>query len=167
MAARYDFSITAKSVGNWRSGSRRIRHISRSMPGARSIIRQVAERSRDRIKSNILRQRYRSWAPLSPATLKRKSAEGTDMRKLIEHTSYVNAIKVVPMGPNQWGVGVLRTDVDPNNPERNLAQIGLFHEYGTKNMPARPHWRVEYQNFQRELNSAMTAYMRGRTQGKP
>jgi len=89
------------------------------------------------------------------------------MRKLIEHTSYVNAIKVVPMGPNQWGVGVLRTDVDPNNPERNLAQIGLFHEYGTKNMPARPHWRVEYQNFQRELNSAMTAYMRGRTQGKP
>lgn len=162
----YDFSVTAKTVGNWGAVSRRVRHIAMSTPAARAIIRNTAERSKDRIKSNILRQAYSDWPALSEETLKRKRSEGSDLRKLIEHREYVKAIRVIPMGPNQWGVGVLKTAVDPDDKRRSLAEIGLFHEYGTKKMKARPHWRREYAQFQQELMANLVVLMRRRVRGQ-
>src|SRR5690554_2534296 len=97
----YDFSVTAKTVGNWGAVSSRIRRLAMTIPASRAVIRSAAERSRDRIKTNILRQAY-NWQSLSPETIKTKSRDPTrDLRALIDHKTYVDAIQVVPMGPNQ------------------------------------------------------------------
>lgn len=78
----------------------------------------AAEHLANEIKDSILNQTA-SFAPASPKTKK------SDPRLLIETQKYVESIEAVETGGTTAAV-----KMDP---------IGLHHEYGTKNMPARPH----------------------------
>jgi hypothetical protein len=78
----------------------------------------AAEHLADEIRDSILNQTA-GFAPLSPKTKK------TDPRILVETQKYVDSIEAVEGGGNTASV--------------KFDAVGLHHEYGTKNMPARPH----------------------------
>lgn len=116
---------------------------------AEAGMREDAEALARRLRHNILYQVYApSWPSLADRTIDSKVRRDADLRMLVDGKStshegrYVDAIEAFKTGAGVWNVGVR---------DETLAKIGLTLEYGGgKNIPARPHWRVEFERLQKE-----------------
>lgn len=148
--------LTAAKTGDWAKAGRVLRGLITTAPEVSAIVAIQAQRSEERITSNIEQQRY-NWPELADSTKEKKAAQGLDHRMLIARKDYLNAIQVIAMGPNLWGIGILRNA--KNSEGRSLAMIGISHEYGLGGNPPRPHWRREYVIFQTEVSLAVSAYL--------
>jgi len=103
----------------------------------RQLVVDFAERTHARLTRGIKEQTF-ALTPLSRRYLEQKIACGYDRRILIRSGDYLNAIRVrttarsaaVEVNPN--------SKTDTGIPMNTLA---LWLEYGTRRMPARPHWR--------------------------
>jgi hypothetical protein len=107
--------------------------------GLSGLGRDMAEEFADDLKALITRQLI-AWVPLSPGYAKRKRMLGLDPRILIATGRYVNSIQPIAQPDGSWVVSV------PNEPLRSgskytLKDLARWLEYGTRHMPARPHWR--------------------------
>jgi hypothetical protein len=101
--------------------------------------RDLAEEFADDLRA-ILERQLLAWAPLSKQYKTYKRRMGLDPRILIATGRYVHAIKPIQQPNGSWVVGV------PEEPLRaggkyTLRDLARWLEYGTRNMPARPHWR--------------------------
>jgi hypothetical protein len=127
-------------------------------------MKSLAHEFAETVRQNIYNQTYR-LKPLSRAYLRWKRNTGLDERILIATGTYVKSIKAIPRlktkkteryvatrpgGPRvlttiretriaTWSVGVPDGIHKPSGlPFTTLARI---HEFGTRTIPARPHWR--------------------------
>lgn len=107
-----------------------------------------AEAIRRNIIQNIEGQAY-NHTPLKPKYKEWKIKKGLDPRILIATGSYINAIEVFKGGKNTWCVGIKKGKKNKEGIE--LRQIGKWLEYGTKHIPARPHWRIEMAKVKRRM----------------
>lgn len=92
----------------------------------------------DDLKSLIEKQSF-AWAPLSREYAVRKHLLGLDPRILIATGRYVNSIQPVQKPDGSWEVAVPATPL--GNGKHTLKDLARWLEYGTRRMPARPHWR--------------------------
>lgn len=145
-------ALTIRRVGDWSKTRRTLRSLTRTAPELSAVIYQQAKRSRDRLKRNIRAQAY-PWPPLDQDYAREKAAAGLDPRTMIAHGDYLDAIRVLPLGPLTWGVGI--EEGATNREGDSLVMIGLSAEYGLGRNPARPHWRREYGVFKGQLSRAL------------
>lgn len=120
------------------------------------FVEQQALTSAAMIKSNIYAQRY-GHRPLSPGYARWKRRRGLDPRILIATGLYVQSIGARPYSA---AFGGRQTDteawvVSPAPGARHgklaLSTLGLWLEYGTRRMPARPHFRPEAARVANEM----------------
>lgn len=117
-----------------------------------------ARATQKNIVSGIQSQSY-GHAPLSASTKEYKARKGLDSRILIATGTYIKSIEVWRDDENTWCVGVKKGTRHPSNGE-DVGQIGLWLEYGTSNMPARPHWRVESNKLKARIKKKVTEELR-------
>lgn len=83
-----------------------------------------------------------SWPPLRAAYRMSKIRRGLDPRMLLATHEYVNSIGLQWIKESGDGlevyVGV--PNVDHSDARMPMAQLGRIHEYGSSNIPSRPHW---------------------------
>lgn len=152
MAARRPRGITPKNVGRvykigeWDRAVRAARRLKVVAPAVLSTeMLNWARGTRDDLVNNLKQQKF-DHAELHPETKRRKKAAGHDPdKKLIATGDYVNAIKVLPMGPYMWQVGITKNAT--NRRGVSLTTVGMVNEFGSarQNIPARPHWRPTYE----------------------
>jgi len=139
-------SITGRNVykiGEWGRAMRLVKRMQIMVPlEMHAVMFDWATDTREWLVEKIERQEF-NHTPLSPVTRARKSATGGDPRILIDKRDYLDAIRVLPMGPRKWQVGIKRGA--KNQKGSDLATIGMVHEYGSARVPARPHWRPTYE----------------------
>lgn len=104
-----------------------------------SISQRMAEEFADDLKRIISRQVF-AWVPLSPKYKERKKYLGLDPRILIATGTYINSIQAMQNEDGTWTVGVPPTPLSPTT-KYTLQDLASWLEWGTKNMPPRPHWR--------------------------
>jgi hypothetical protein len=101
--------------------------------------KDLAEEFADDLKSLISRQLI-AWVPLSANYKTRKRILGLDPRILIATGRYVNSIQPIQQGDGSWVISVPEEPLRPGS-KHTLRDLARWLEYGTENMPARPHWR--------------------------
>lgn len=84
-------------------------------------------------------------APLSAKWLAEKSRKGLDTRILIAFRAYIESIVMTPTGKG-------RVEVSADSKMQRLL------EYGTKTMPARPHWRPAMKGAEKAKKQAMEVF---------
>lgn len=104
-----------------------------------NVNQEMAQEFADDLKEIIERQLI-AWVPLSSGYTRRKRMLGLDPRILIATGRYVNSIQPIEQPDGSWVVSV------PDEPlggksKYTLKDLARWLEYGTKTMPARPHWR--------------------------
>jgi hypothetical protein len=109
----------------------------------------MAEEFADDLKTILSRQLI-SWVPLSTKYAMKKRQLGLDPRILIATGRYVAAIAPVQNPDGSWTVAV------PDEPLRagskhTLKDLARWLEYGTRTMPARPHWRPAMQIWRTKI----------------
>lgn len=92
--------------------------------------RQVAERLVKVVKGHINKQDL-GWAPRSENSI------AGDPRILVNTEAYLNSIKAFRKG-GMYFAGVPRSAKDSEG--RSIAEYAVYHEEGTRNMPARKLW---------------------------
>lgn len=101
-----------------------------------------------------------SQTNLSPRWLDRKEAKGADSRTMIATGHYVESLSVFKKIKKEgrqryWRVGFkdgLRArDLDGDPVKATLAQVAVWQEFGTTQIPARPHWKPQLNRMRREL----------------
>lgn len=118
---------------------------------AHNQVKAIAETTAEDLKRRIENQRFRSFKenPLSDEYAKKKARLGLDPRTMIATGHYKDAIKVTKVGKTVYYVGFDANDVvmkfDENSGELvatdiPLTKLARWHEFGTQNMPRRPHW---------------------------
>lgn len=154
------FSVRTNPIFEVRVNPRRVGSMVLGMDGellANSFVQDL--------KHAILRQTL-SWAPLSDGYVAHKRRLGLDPRTLIATQRYVNSIQAVMAPDGTWSVEVPPLPLRPGS-RRTLQDLGRWLEFGTRNMPARPHWRpvlrmwkskVYYSKLQ--LKERLVNYMR-------
>lgn len=102
-------------------------------------VKRFAEITQKKLQEGIRKQTFK-LAPLTKHYLRRKVREGYDRRILMRSSEYVDSIQIFKQGRRIWGVGI---PVRKKSHKKTLEMWKLAHylEYGTKRMPARPHWR--------------------------
>ena len=128
------------------------------------VARLVAEHIREQIKETMDAQSL-PWAPLSDAYLAYKKAQGLDTRTLLATKFYYDHIEAWSEGKDRHFVGV-RDGVVHEPSGQSLAKIGLTHEYGTKNVPARPLWRPVISRFLRDKKVLPALYNKAKRDNK-
>lgn len=101
--------------------------------------RTLAEEFADDLKRLIEQQSF-AWVPLSAGYARRKNMLGQDPRILIATGRYVNSIRPVQAADGSWVVGVPPEPLHGGS-RYTLQDLARWLEFGTKRMPARPHWR--------------------------
>lgn len=99
--------------------------------------RQVM-RASQAVKAGIEAQAF-GHAPLNKDYREQKKNKGLDSRILIATGQYVRSITYWKEGKGSWVAGIRRGATHSGGVD--MAQLGKWLEYGTKNMPARPHFR--------------------------
>lgn len=99
----------------------------------------LAQEFADDLKQLIESQAF-AWVPLSSGYAKRKQMLGQDPRILIATGRYVNALTPVQTPEGDWVVGIPATPLSAGS-RYTLQDLARWLEFGTQNMPARPHWR--------------------------
>lgn len=153
--------LTAAKVGEWRLAKDKINGLAQVTPEISLLIWQLAQESADRVKRNLRTNGY-GFDQVSKAVQDRKNRLGQGEIPLIAYGDYVEAIEVMPMGPNMWGVGI-PADAEHSEDDDSLAMIGLSHEFGLGGQPPRPHWRKEYIVFQAHVTAAVNAWLKFRS----
>lgn len=111
--------------------------------------RDLAEEFADDLKMLISRQLI-AWVPLNPKYKRHKRKMGLDPRILIATGRYIESIQPIQQPDGGWIVSV------PAEPLRGgskytLKDLARWLEYGTRHMPARPHWRPAKQIWKTKL----------------
>lgn len=114
------------------------------------IPEKEAKLSAERIKRNIYKQSY-GHVPLSRPYLKWKIKRGLDARILIATGAYVASIEARKQNATTW---IVAPRAGTQHKGRALSTIGLWLEYGTRNMPARPHFRPDLQIVYQRLQQS-------------
>jgi len=107
--------------------------------GVEGLDQRLAEEFADDLKQTIERQII-TWAPLSSGYAKKKKMLGLDSRILIATGRYVRSIRAEKQLDGSWQVAVPNTPLTPAG-KYTLQDLAKWLEFGTKKMPARPHWR--------------------------
>lgn len=154
--------------GDWDKARAMIRSQKMLIPELDRVIGQYSMQSRNRMVENILGQKY-DHAPLSPDYVKRKQKAGLDTRTLIATGQYVRSIKVwrvgVPGRGGRWVVGIpagLKHKGVDGKGQLDMNKLARILEFGTENIPPRPHWRIEARLYQRELPILVRNFLRRR-----
>ena len=121
---------------------------------ARGACAAIAKEMAKEIRDKIYRQEFPhvASAPLSPTYVAWKDRMGLDPRVLIATGKYVRAIGYVET-PYGGIVGLVRKTRKGKKP-LPYALLQRWLEYGTRKMPARPHWRpmmTEWKSRRREF----------------
>lgn len=125
----------------------------------RRIVKEIAEDAAEEVRERIENQTY-NHIPLSKKYLKWKDYWGLDTRILIRTGTYVEGIKVVEVQYPR-GVGYrVGFEEDAHTPLLDskgriisddggplLTVLAKWLEYGTRNMPARPHFMPVYRDI--------------------
>lgn len=101
--------------------------------------RDLAEEFADDLRAIIERQLI-AWMPLSRPYKAYKRRMGLDPRILIATGRYINSIKPMEQPDGTWLVSVPAEPLRPGS-KHTLKDLARWLEYGTRTMPARPHWR--------------------------
>lgn len=143
-----------------------IEPLKRAVRVAENEIERLAGEVRDELVETIESQSL-PLTPLSPAYLAWKQAKGLDTRILIRTGHYLRHIekeKTVsgPMIAYFIGVNRKARAVDEEGRETDLPLwlLAQFLEYGTRYMPARPHWRPVKQRMQSRKRQYQQRIMR-------
>ncbi len=133
------------------------------LKGARRIEKgyekRMAEYIAEYFRRGIFRQKWKSrWKPLSEKYRRYKLRKGLDTRTLLAYHYYVNSITAYRSG-NDWVVGAKPFQKHPKTgiPMEKLAR---FLEFGTRRMPARPHWRPAFLEAQKNAGKILRRYLR-------
>ncbi len=108
-----------------------------------NLSREVAFKTAKRIRRRIREQRI-PLAGLSRSWRKFKARHGLDPRILIATGAYVASIQPRQLSKDRWMVAPA-AGVTMANRNRAMSTLGLWLEFGTSGMPARPHFRPEIQ----------------------
>jgi hypothetical protein len=100
---------------------------------------EMAKQFADDLKAIISRQLI-AWVPLSKGYARYKRRMGLDPRTLIATGKYVNSIQPIQQPDGNWLVSVPNTPLGDGS-KHTLRDLARWLEYGTRTMPARPHWR--------------------------
>lgn len=123
--------------------------------------RGEADKFLEHLRNNILGQKL-SLAPLSPKYKRYKELHGYDTRILISTGEYVDKLKVkeVSYGKNVQGyfVGAFEEDTHVASGQ-SMATIARWLEYGTYNMPPRPHIFPSWEQFKGGFNSRFRSFL--------
>lgn len=101
--------------------------------------RNLAEEFADDLKALITRQLI-AWVPLNKKYARKKRMMGLDPRILIATGRYVSSIQPIAQQDGSWVVALPDEKLRPGS-KYTLKDLGRWLEYGTRHMPARPHWR--------------------------
>lgn len=129
----------------------------------RRIVKSVAEDAVQEVKERIENQTY-NHIPLNRKYLKWKDKWGLDTRILIRTGTYVDSIKVVEIQYPR-GIGYrVGFEKDAHTPLLDskgrivsedggpyLTVLSKWLEYGTRNMPARPHFMPVYRDIRTSI----------------
>jgi len=107
--------------------------------GVEGLDQRLAEEFADDLKATIERQII-TWVPLSKPYATRKRMLGLDPRILIAKGTYVRSIRPEKQLDGSWQVAVPNTPLKVGS-KYTLQDLARWLEFGTKRMPARPHWR--------------------------
>ncbi len=111
-----------------------------------AIANVLAESVRDMIKYQLALR-----PPTSEEFTQWKKRHGFDTRTLVMTKEYMNSIIVfeAPIGnkKNYYAVSVGVVDKPHSRAKVAMSLLAKWLEYGTKHMPARPHWRVVWEGF--------------------
>lgn len=106
-----------------------------------NLSREVAFKTAKRIRRRIREQRI-PLAGLSRSWRRFKAKHGLDPRILIATGAYVASIQPRQLSKDRWTVAPA-AGVTMVNRNRAMSTLGLWLEFGTSGMPARPHFRPE------------------------
>lgn len=122
------------------SVTHRARHLAlnRGFMAIEGLDRAIAEEFAYDLKKKIEQQAF-AWVPLSPDYARRKAVLGLDPRMLIALGGYIEAIQAREQPDGTWAVTV--ADKKLPNSRYTYKDLANWLEWGTENMPARPHWR--------------------------
>jgi|DewCreStandDraft_5_1066085.scaffolds.fasta_scaffold24393_2 ribosomal protein S30 len=126
----------------------------------------VAEKMAERVKAHIEKQEPRlKWKPLSKAYLRRKIRLGYDKRILIASGQYIDSIYVY-RSDKAYVVGVRpRIHMGAKGLSEGGMKMSLLAkwlEFGTRKMPARPHWRPAFFYVRKNIAKYFHEYMKAR-----
>lgn len=116
----------------------------------------VANRFAANVKRIIANQAY-GWVALSPRYKAYKQAKALDPRTLIATGRYIDSIKARKNPDGSWSVGVGEGPIRPGS-KKTLKDLAHWLEFGTRTMPARPHWRPALAAFKAELHQVGAQY---------
>lgn len=108
-----------------------------------NLSREIAFKTAKRIRRRIREQRI-SLVSLSRSWKSFKARHGLDPRILIATGAYVASIQPRQISKNRWTVAPA-AGVKMANRSKAMSTLGLWLEFGTASMPARPHFRPEIQ----------------------
>lgn len=144
-------SITVRRYGDWDKCRRVL--VGLDVRIQREVDKEAKKQAQQLAKA--IQQGIRSqsfpMAPLSQDYAEQKAAEGKDGRTLIATGRYVNSIGAWKESEGTWRVGIQ---------DSAMEQLGQWLEYGTRNMPARPHFRVAGELAKRELQAGFQGALR-------
>lgn len=106
-----------------------------------NLSREVAFKTAKRIRRRIREQRI-PMAALSRSWKSFKARHGLDPRILIATGAYVASIQPRQLSKNRWTVAP-GANIKMANKNKAMSTLALWLEFGTSNMPARPHFRPE------------------------
>ena len=132
---------------------RRARHIEKGYE------KKMAEYIAEYLRKGIFRQKWKSrWKPLSEKYHGYKLRKGLDTRILLAYHYYVNSITAYRSG-SDWVVGIKPFQ---KHPKTGIAmeKLAKFLEFGTRKMPARPHWRPAFKEAQKSAGYILRRYLR-------
>jgi len=146
-------------IPQWRLVAARLQGVPEAV-GA--TIQRFAESQVTDFKDRIRLQAFVDFKrkKLSPWTVKAKHAHHLDPRTMIAWGNYVNGIKVIrsrTAGGLEFKIGfdpdVRAVNYDGSTSKLTLAQVAYIQEYGniTAGIPARRHWRPQFNRMQRML----------------
>ena len=99
-----------------------------------------ARRVENRIKTGIRAQTFK-MSRLTLPYLEWKIAMGYDKRILIRTGAYLDSIRSYKSGKRGWAVRIHHSRKVRERKGLTMQQLAQYLEFGTRNMPARPHWR--------------------------
>lgn len=103
------------------------------------------------------------WEPLNPKYKARKERAGLNPDMLKATEDYVQSIGIqeVKRGKKSFSIRIGVPNRRHMDAEVNLNDLGRIHEFGTKTIPARPHWGPVMQRWKTHSGELMSR-VRGR-----
>lgn len=110
---------------------------------------EMAEEFADDVREILSRQLI-AWVPLSKEYARHKREMGLDPRILIATGRYINSIQPIEQKDGSWVVSV-PNELLQGSTKHTLKDLARWLEYGTRTMPARPHWRPAMQLWRTKI----------------